>query len=391
MSPIHDLAKKSIMERSIVTFTKTMHRDTMVLMINFKLDHELKKYLQKFNGITWCSTLGCFHIPFSKEVTNALFKYLRRRGYFIDYSALKPKKVTDSAQNQAQKAALGSEIAEEVKMDIIVFKRWMAQKRYSMNTINTYESMLLLFFRFVYPKKSNDINEKDVIAFNADYILANGFSYTYQNQAINALKLFFRQLDTGHTLPQQIERPKKSKKLPEVLSIDEVKSILENTANLKHKTLLSLLYSCGLRIGEALKLSIGDIDLNRRFMHVKSAKGAKDRYVPVPAQMISLLNRYINGYKPAHYVFEGQKGGRYTAVSARQVLKRSTEKAGIKKNVTLHTLRHSHATHLLENGTDLRFIQELLGHSSPKTTMIYTHVSTTSLDKIKNPFDDFEL
>jgi site-specific recombinase XerD len=90
-------------------------------------------------------------------------------------------------------------------------------------------------------------------------------------------------------------------------------------------------------------------------------------------------------------VFEGQKGGRYTDVSARQVLKRSTEKAGIKKNVTLHTLRHSHATHLLENGTDLRFIQELLGHSSPKTTMIYTHVSTTSLDKIKNPFDDFEL
>ena len=267
----------------------------------------------------------------------------------------------------------------------------MAQKRYSMNTINTYESMLLVFFRFMYPKKSNDINEKDVIAFNADYILANGFSYTYQNQAINALKLFFRHLDAGHTLPQQIERPKKSKKLPEVLSIDEVKSILENTTNLKHKTLLSLLYSCGLRIGEALKLSIRDIDLNRRFMHVKSAKGAKDRYVPVPTQMIILLNRYMNSYKPGHYVFEGQKGGRYTDVSARQVLKRSIEKAGIKKNVTLHTLRHSHATHLLENGTDLRFIQELLGHSSPKTTMIYTHVSTTSLDKIKNPFDDFEL
>lgn len=363
----------------------------MVLLIGFKYDRELKEYLKKFDGITWSSSLGCFHIPFSKEVTNALFKYLRRRGYYIDYSALKTNKVSASTEKQVQKVSLGADIAEEVKMDINAFKKWMAQKRYSLNTINTYESMLLVFFRFVYPKKPNDINEKDVIAFNTDYILANGFSYTYQNQAINALKLFFRQLDAEHALPQQIERPKKSKKLPEVLSIDEVKSIIENTPNLKHKTLLSLLYSCGLRIGEALKLQIAHIDLNRKFMHIKSAKGAKDRYVPVPTQMISLLNRYINSYKPSHYVFEGQKGGRYTDVSARQVLKRSIQKAGIKKNVTLHTLRHSHATHLLENGTDLRFIQELLGHSSPKTTMIYTHVSTTSLDKIKNPFDDFEL
>ena len=251
--------------------------------------------------------------------------------------------------------------------------------------------MLLLFFRFTHPKKPKDIGKKDILTFNTDYILANGFSYTYQNQAIDALKLFLRQLDLEHTLPQHIERPKKSKKLPEVLSMDEVKSILENTSNLKHKTLLCLLYSCGLRIGEALKLRIADIDLDRRFMHVKSAKGAKDRYVPLPEQMVNLLRKYLDTYKPSHFVFKGQKGGHYTDVSARQVLKRSLLKSGIKKNITLRTLRHSHATHLLENGTGLRFIQELLGHNSPKTTMIYTHVSTTSLDKIKNPFDDFEL
>ena len=331
MSPINDLAKKLSLERSIVTFTKTTLRGTMVLVIRFKFDRELKEYLKKFNGITWSCSLGCFHIPFSKEATNALFKYLRRRGYYIDYSALKPKKVSDSIPYQGQKVALGSEIAEEVKMDINAFKKWMAQKRYSMNTINTYESMLLVFFRFVYPKKPNDINEKDVIAFNTDYILDNGFSYTYQNQAINALKLFFRQLDAEHTLPQQIERPKKSKRLPEVLSIEEVKSILENTPNLKHKTLLSLVYSCGLRIGEALKLSPSDIDMNRRFMHVKSAKGAKDRYVPVPTQMISLLNRYINSYKPSHYVFEGQKGGRYTRCKRKASFKAIYPKGGNQK------------------------------------------------------------
>ena len=155
--------------------------------------------------------------------------------------------------------------------------------------------------------------------------------------------------------------------------------------------MLSLLYACGLRIGEALKLQLSNIDMERNFMHVKSAKGSKDRYVPIPKQMIVLLQKYLHAYQPKLYVFEGQHGGMYSSVSARQVLVRSLKKTGITKRVTLHTLRHSHATHLLENGTDLRFIQELLGHNSPKTTMIYTHVSTTSLDKINNPFDDFEL
>lgn len=150
------------------------------------------------------------------------------------------------------------------------------------------------------------------------------------------------------------------------------------------------MYACGPRIGEALKLQPKDIDLERRFMHIKSAKGAKDRYVPIPVQMVALLKQYLEAYKPGLFIFEGQKEGKYTDVSARQVLKRSLAKAGIQKTITLHALRHSHATHLLENGTDLCFIQEL-GHNSPKTTMIYIHVSTTSLDKIKNPFDDFEL
>ncbi len=379
------------MKRPIVTFTKTNHSGMEVLLIGFKYNHELKEYLKKFKGITWSSSLGSFYIRFSKGTTNALFKYLRSSNYYVDYSALQVRKISTSAAHQTQRVKIGFVLADDVKNDIDSFKSWMAQKRYSKNTINTYESMLLLFFRFTHPKKPKDIHQKDFLAFNTDYILANGFSCTYQNQAINALKLFFRQLDIEHALPQQMERPKKSKKLPEVLSIDEVKSILENTPNLKHKTLLSFLYSCGLRIGEALKLRIADIDMTRRFMHVKSAKGAKDRYVPIPGQMVNLFKKYFDTYKPSHFVFEGQNGGSYSDVSARQVLKRSLQKAGINKNTTLHTLRHSHATHLLENGTDLRFIQELLGHNSPKTTMIYTHVSSASLDKIKNPFDDFEL
>ncbi|NDV43052.1 tyrosine-type recombinase/integrase [Muricauda sp. 40Bstr401] len=267
----------------------------------------------------------------------------------------------------------------------------MSQKRYSENTIRTYEGMLLIFFRFHFPKTELEITEKDIVTFNTDYILANGFSYTYQNQAINAIKLFYRQQGKTQLLPENLERPKKTKKLPEVLSVEEIQLIIQNTTNLKHKTLISLLYSCGLRIGEALKLKVKDIDNKRRSMHIKSAKGSKDRYVPIPIRMIDLLNKYMVRYTPNDFVFEGQNGGKYSAVSARQILQRSLHLSKIERSITLHTLRHSHATHLLENGTDIRYIQELLGHNSPKTTMIYTHVSTTSLDKIKNPFDEFEI
>lgn len=188
-----------------------------------------------------------------------------------------------------------------------------------------------------------------------------------------------------------MERPKKQYKLPEVLSIKEVKDILASIGNLKHKTLLNLVYACGLRIGETINIQITDLNLERGFAHIKSGKGRKDRYVPIPKQMPVLLARYIQAYKPSAYLFEDRYGARYSAVSARQLFKRVLKDVGIAKRVTLHTLRHSHATHLLENGTDLHYIQELLGHNSPKTTMIYTHVCSASLDRIKNPFDDFEI
>lgn len=379
------------MEKPVVLFSKSNHKGKEILLVGFAYTYKLYEYLKKYDGIFWSKSLKSFYLPYSRPATNNLFQYLRKEGYFIDYSALKPKLTSEKNMPLGKKVVLGQQITDKDAYKIENFTKWMAQKRYSKNTINTYESMLVVFFRFHYPKSVNEISEKDILRFNVDYIMANGFSYTYQNQMINAIKLFYRQQGNTTLVPENLERPKKSKKLPVVLSIEEVKLILQNTINLKHKTLLSLLYSCGLRIGEALKLRIKDINFERRFMHIKSAKGSKDRYVPIPKQMIDLLTYYLESYKPTEYVFEGQNGGMYSAVSARQILKRSLRSSDISKQITLHTLRHSHATHLLENGTDLRFIQELLGHNNPKTTMIYTHVSTTSLDRIKNPFDDFDI
>ncbi len=379
------------MEKPVVLFSKSNYEGQEVLHVNFPSNLKLHGYLKKFDGIVWSKSLGAFYLPFSKAITNDLFLYLRAEKYYIDYSALTTRKPSNINTEKIKKVDAGHRIVKNVKLSIDYFKTWMSQKRYSENTIRTYEGMLLIFFRFHFPKTESEITEKDIIRFNYDYILANGYSYTYQNQAINAIKLFYRQLGKTHLLPENLERPKKTKKLPEILSVDEIQLIIQNTLNLKHKTLISLLYSCGLRIGEVLKLKVTDIDIKRRFMHIKSAKGSKDRYVPIPIRMIDLLNNYMVRYTPNDFVFEGQNGGKYSAVSARQILHRSLHLSGIEKSITLHTLRHSHATHLLENGTDIRYIQELLGHNSPKTTMIYTHVSTTSLDKIKNPFDEFEI
>lgn len=374
-----------------ITLRKTRHKDRELLLVSFPYHFETKEYVKGFEGVRWSTELKSFYLPFSKTITNSLFQYLRRKKYFVDYSALKTSGAPSSNKIKATRKKTGTtnRPSKEVHEKILSFRKWMAQKRYSANTIKTYESMLLIFFGFHHTKSVEEITKEDVENFNSQYILENGYSYTYQNQAINALKLFNAYLGVDWLYMDSLERPKKQYKLPEVLSIDEVKSLLSSISNLKHKTLLSILYACGLRIGETLSIKTKDLNLKRRYTHIKSGKGHKDRYVPIPKQMCALLEKYIEAYKPREYLFEGANGGKYSPVSARQLLKRSLIAVGINKSITLHTLRHSHATHLLENGTDIRYIQELLGHNSPKTTMIYTHVSSTSLDKIKNPFDDF--
>lgn len=267
------------------------------------------------------------------------------------------------------------------------FKRYLLSKRYSSNTINTYSDAIKSFLTFFNSKAVKDITNEDVIAYNNDYILKHKFSSSYQNQIVNAIKLFFKIIKDSKVEIDKIHRPKREKTLPNVLSKEEVLKIIDATENLKHKTLLALIYSAGLRISEAINMKLKDIDSIRMLIHVKNAKGKKDRYTLLSEKVLLLLREYYLVYKPKEYLFEGQFGGMYSSRSAQIILKQAAEKAGIRKPITLHTLRHSFATHLLESGTDLRYIQDLLGHSSPKTTMIYTHVTNDSLKKIKNPFD----
>ena len=265
---------------------------------------------------------------------------------------------------------------------------WLNSKRYSASTIGTYADALKTFLRYHAHKPIAEITNDDLILFNNHYILANHFSASYQNQVVNAVKLFFRTIENKQLQPELIHRPKRPKLLPNVLSKEEVKLILNAHSNIKHKAMLSLMYSCGLRCGELLRLKSTDIDSKRNVVIIRQSKGRKDRIAPLSEKIIKMLREYYELYKPVMYLFEGQiKAKAYDERSLQLVLKQGVEKVKINKPITLHWLRHSYATHLLENGTDLRYIQEILGHSSSKTTEIYTHVSTKNIQKIISPFD----
>ncbi len=275
--------------------------------------------------------------------------------------------------------------------EIVRFEHYLQSKRYSSNTIKVYAETLRVFLRYFASKAIEEISNDDLIAFNNEYILKNNFSSSYQNQLVNAVKLYYSAIQHKKIDVELVHRPRREKTLPNVLSKEEVKSILDAPYNLKHRAMLSMIYSCGLRRSELLNLTKLDIDSKRMVVIIRMAKGKKDRIVPLSPKILILLRDYYKSYKPKHFLFEGQDGGRYSEKSLENVFKQSLLKARIEKPATMHWLRHSYATHLLESGTDLRYIQNLLGHKSSKTTEIYTHVSTKNIQNIRSPFDDLEL
>ncbi|NLD63026.1 MAG: tyrosine-type recombinase/integrase [Bacteroidales bacterium] len=290
----------------------------------------------------------------------------------------------------AKKTSLREVILSPVaRADLDRFRSWLEARRFPETTVRTYTMMMEAFLKFVAPREAADCNAGDLVRMVNDYILPNGLSYSYQNQLISAVKKFYREIYSDVIDPGEFTRPRVRHRLPNVLSKEEVRRILSAPMNEKHRVLLSVIYGCGLRRSEAIMLELGDIDRDRLLLIVRQSKGFKDRLVPVSPKLVEIIDTYLKRYKPATYVFEGQRQGTpYSATSVEKIFGIACIRAGIRKEITLHGLRHSYATHLLEAGTDLRYIQELLGHKSSKTTEIYTHVTEKSIQKIRSPFDD---
>lgn len=247
------------------------------------------------------------------------------------------------------------------------------------------------FLRVLGKHDPSALGEKDIARYIQKYFVDAGKSSSYQNQAVNAIKLYYK-VEFGKDIGLNVAlRPRGEHKLPNVLSTDDVKRILQSFDNEKHRTIFYLIHSGGLRISEAVNMRLNDIDSKRNMIRIRNAKGGKDREVPLSKKLLEQLRTYYIGYKPQEWLFEGQFGGQYTARSIQALFRQAIKRTFIRKKATVHTLRHSYATHLLENGTDIRIIQELLGHKSLKTTEIYTHVSRQTKQKIPNPLDQLKL
>lgn len=263
----------------------------------------------------------------------------------------------------------------------------LQRKRYSLNTIKIYSSYFLDFQENMNGRDLRSLKKADINRYMLDLIRKRGISASQQNQRINAIKFYYEKVLGRKKAYYHISRPKKDKKLPAVLSPSEVQRILDQVHNLKHRCILMTLYSGGLRRSELINLKVTDIDSERMLIRIQNSKGNKDRNTLLSNSLLNQLRLYYIKYKPNTWLFEGPRGKKYSATSIENIFRRALHKSGITKHATPHTLRHSFATHLLEQGVNLRYIQVLLGHSSSKTTEIYTRVSSHKLSQIINPLD----
>ena len=276
---------------------------------------------------------------------------------------------------------------ESYKLSLESLQQKLLLKNYSEHTIKTYVHMFGKFLKYLYPMPLHQVNKTHIIKYHLWLVTERNVSASYQNQSINAIKFYIEKVLKHPVTVYDLERPKKQRTLPKVLSMTEVYQIIEATNNLKHRAMLSIIYGAGLRISECINLKIVDIDSSSMRIWVRNAKGKKDRVTLLSKDLLKLLRDYYKVYSPKKWLFEGQTKKQYSPSSIRQFFNRAKIKALGNSSATVHTLRHSFATHLLENGTNLRYIQKLLGHSSSKTTEIYTHVSITNLTDITSPFD----
>lgn len=375
----------------VIKLKSDFYRGKEIVLVISDFIKEIKEdIIFRFKSLEWHPELKQWFIYSRSDVLDFFFSQYRGK-FYIDYKELNRKKSLERGGVKPKdkiKNNLPPLNAEQIKA-IEIMERYMVSNRNSKNTINTYCDAMKTFLRFNHNKKIMEITTEDITRFNVEYIIKNGLSNSFQNQVINAIKLFYRIYNGSKMEIEEIERPRREHKLPNVLSKEEVKQILNSLENEKHKMMLTLIYACGLRRSELLNLTFSDINSSRNLLTIRQSKGKKDRVVPISDHLIELLREYYKKYRPQKWLFEGQVvGGRYSEKSLESVLKKALFLAGIKKPVTLHWLRHSYATHLLEKGTDLRYIQELLGHRSSRTTEIYTHVSIKSIEQIRSPFDD---
>lgn len=346
------------------SFSFGSHRGKEVIWISFPNDRTLINHLRQFTKARWSASQKCWYVP-----------------DLAHYRLLFQLPQKSIGKNALQKIHPVNQPAFKC------FHEQMILRAYSPNTIKTY---CLEFAQLLYILKSHPVEKltKDQLRSYCLYCVQKcKLSENQMHSRLNALKFYFEQVLHREKFFFEIPRPKKPSILPRILSTQDIATLFKVTTNLKHLLMLHLCYGMGLRVSEIVHLKIEHIDSKRMQVLIAGAKGKKDRYVSLPQTVLPELKSYYKSYKPKNYLFEGQYGGQYSVRSVQAVFKRAMNKAHIKKAVGIHSLRHSYATHLLEYGTDISYIQKLLGHNSLKTTQRYTHVGQRSIANVKSPLD----
>ena len=358
-----------------------------VVILNFKnYDEKVIDFLKTETNLEWSNRKRAWYYRLNTFKLSDFFNLVSPYA-LINYSDLR-KPVFKSKSNNPKGRPKAYPQRKQIQLPK-GYKDKLLQKRYSLSTQKTYIAYMKDFVEAFGFNNIEQIRPEQINAYILNLIQEKHISPSEQNQRINAIKFYYEKVLLLDKLYFNIDRPRTIHNLPKVLSKQEVKAIFTNTANVKHQCILMLLYSAGLRRSELINLKISDILSDREQIRIENAKGNKDRFSLLSKNLLQLLRTYYVEYKPQYWLFEGlSKGKQYSATSIAKVLKRACTKAGIAKRVTPHMLRHSFATHLLEQGTDLRYIQTLLGHNSSKTTEIYTFVSNKNLQNIQNPLDD---
>ncbi|MFC0606085.1 site-specific tyrosine recombinase/integron integrase [Winogradskyella pulchriflava] len=351
--------------------------------LQFSSNKIIQALIETLPNIAWSKNHAIFYLPNSKNNLDLIFKTFYgvawiNGNYFFSDKIINPNNPALNLEHyRNRKLKDGFKPCPEdylLKLEL---------KRYSDNTVRNYVSCFETYINYYHDRDPITLNEIDIRKY-LQKLIQEGKSNSYINLAVNSIKFYY---EVVHGMPNRfydIERPRKAKHLPEVLPKEDIVKIMRHTNNIKHRCVIGLLYSSGLRRSELLNLKITDIDSKRMVVIIKKAKGNKDRISILSPNILKDLQRYYREYRPNEYLFEGKRGSKYSASSVLSIVTKAAKKAGIQKNVTPHMLRHSFATHLLENGTDIRHIQLLLGHSSTKTTEIYTHVANRSFMEIKD-------
>lgn len=406
------------------------HRNMDCLGLYFTWDPEIKRLIKNIPGIKYTVTHSCWYLPDSEHALSILFAAFKDKVWLDIRSLKRTEQYTESTEtilqdkpqrfkqpaalhevenhsetknNSTNPESLAVEVfAEPVSVESQVhqltatearaialetMRKKLKLKNYSESTLRTYTEQFKLFLQFFPDSYPEELGESEIEHYLLHLIENRKLSVSTQNQAINAIKFYYEKILKQDRKVYDLERPMREKRLPEVLSQEEVMGIFEHAGNLKHRTMLMVLYASGLRRSELLNLRVGDIDFDRGVVLIRGGKGRKDRHSVMAHSLMPMVKEYLKEYKPKFWFFEGLNDERYSATSLQMILKRAVKKAGIHKNVRLHMLRHSFATHLLESGTATRYIQILLGHESPKTTEIYAKVTRFGLDKVVSPLD----